>query len=103
MDTFLKCLPYLFENDQQRYLISHYLWQGENEIKKLVFYLRAYDLIQRMYFVNFKKFPSKEVGAFMLDELLKKPKLMKHLTRIAENGIFPDNINSQSFQTLKLT
>lgn len=97
-EVFLQCLPYMFENDQQRYLISHFLWDSNEKVQKLIFFLRAYDLVQRMYYVKFKNFPSKETGVYMLHELLSNPKLFRYLTTVVELGVFPN-----TFNTLNLT
>lgn len=96
IDTFIQCLPYLFENNQQRYLISHFLWEDDDKVQKLIFYLRAYDLVQRMYYVKFKCFPSKETGIYMLHELMSNHKLFKYLSTIVKLGIFPSSFHNFS-------
>ena len=53
-DLFLESIPYMFDSGPQRYLMSHYLWDSSERLEHLVIHLRMYDLVSRMYFVQFQ-------------------------------------------------
>lgn len=103
-ELFLQSIPFMFDNEASKFLITHYLWGNRNNIDKLIAHLRLYDLIRRIYVINSKnnEEPSKE----MILEAIKKVRNNKLLRNyiyknFIANGHFPENNEIKKLENIK--
>ncbi|GBG28604.1 Hypothetical Protein FCC1311_048252 [Hondaea fermentalgiana] len=50
-DLFMECLSSIFETEQGRYLMSHFLWDAPRT-EMLLRHMRLMDAVRRVYFVS---------------------------------------------------
>ena len=87
-DLFLQALPELFETNNQRFIMSHFLWGNEN-LDKLIHYLRLYDLLSRIYTVKTKSIPSPTQVIRAIKDIEKNEKLNEIFGKYIEEGRYP--------------
>lgn len=90
-NLFIESLPYMFENEPSKFLITHYLWGGEEKVKDLIVHLRLYDLIRRIYTIEMRSEPSKELIIEAIKNIQNSKSLKKYFKKYILNGQFPDN------------
>lgn len=88
-ELFLNCIPFMFMNQPQKYLISNFLWSGQDNIEFLVIHLRLYDLVRRLYYVKIKEEPSRETILKAIKNILKSNHLKNYFRKYILTGQFP--------------
>lgn len=90
---FLDSIPSLFEKEEQRFLVSHYLWGGEERLSMLITHLRLYDLIRRWFYVKFKTHGDPKLIKDEFIRVIGNRGLRNILLRNIQEGVFPSTDN----------
>lgn len=88
-NLFLQSIPYMFDSEPCKFLISHYLWSSEDKRDQLIIHLRLYDLIRRIYYVKLKKEPDHDTVLRAMTKIFKNTWMKNHILHYITNGIFP--------------
>lgn len=88
-DIFLNSLPYLFANEPSKYLITHYMWDSDDNLQQLLVHVRLYDLIRRIYRIKTREEPSKQLIINTIKNINKKRALRNYFKKYIIDGHFP--------------
>lgn len=88
-ETFLNAIPYMFENEHSKYLITHYLWDNEDKQEQLIIHLRLYDLVRRIFYIKTRTEPSRETVLTTVRTILSKTWMKNYVKRYITIGVFP--------------
>lgn len=87
----LKSLPTMFETMHQKAAMCSFLWTNDDDPKTIVYNLRLYDLVRRLYYVKTHKEPTPERVLELISFVKENKEINDFLMHFCKLGRFPDN------------
>lgn len=89
-ELFISCMLSMFRTEEQRSIISHYIWGSEERLKMFISHLRLFDLLRRAHSVVNENNPTDEEMLCILRHITLKHRTQSALKYYVEHGVFPN-------------
>lgn len=88
-DGFIESIPSLFATAMQKATMCSFLW-NEQEPKTIIYNMRLYDIVRRLYYVKTGKEPTDERVLELVNVVKHNKTIMDFMMIYIESGRFPE-------------